>query len=145
MADLVIELKKQHAAIREALVQGNDAPDAAAFDRVLVKLRSVVLEHFKAKEHFYSTTAQLCTANNDVVGGTLVRLFESNMRIQSGSIQQLLSSRSDAEATRATLQPRFQNIAKLLQDQMKTDESAVFGIYARHQLPAKAAAPTLSR
>lgn len=124
------EFKKAHERIDAGLRVADGAGGDAALLKQLLTLRDEVLAHFRAKDAFYPALASRCEATGDAQGAQLTRIFETNMRVQSGAVQRFFMGLEQAPLVGLTT--AYRTIASVIRQRFGTEEKAVFPLYLRN-------------
>lgn len=127
------DFKKAHERIDAGLKAADGAGNEAALLTQLLKLRDDVLAHFRAKDAFYPALASRCEAAGDAQGAQLTRIFETNMKVQSGAVQRFFSTLE--QAAPAGLPTAYRTVAGVIRQRFGTEEKAVFPLYLRSSKP----------
>ena len=135
---LVEKFRAEHARIEKGLVASEAvAADAEKFLAQLISMRPEVLQHFLQKDALYPALLAQCEKVVDAPGTTLIRIFESNMRVQSAAVRRFFEGLESA--TPAQRASSFRTVAIVIRQRFGTEESAVFPIYVRTFKNEKAA------
>ena len=128
--NLVEQFRAEHARIETGLVAAEVvSADAVKFLAQLASMRAEVLLHFTRKDALYPALLEQCAKVADTPGAHLIRIFESNMRVQSAAVKRFFEGlESSPPAQRAS---SFRTVATVIRQRFSTEESAVFPIYQR--------------
>lgn len=135
--NLVDEFRASHARIEGALTAAERVTGEPL--KLLEQLRAVrgeVLAHFKAKDAFYPSLAEQCLRAKDAGAAQLTRIFESNMKVQSGAVQRFFEGLDSVNP--ATVVSSFRTVTTVIRQRFGTEERAVFPIYLRTRPPEAA-------
>lgn len=134
---LVDEFRATHARIERSLAVAETlTSDPLKLLEQLRTLRAEVLAHFKAKDAFYPSLAEQCLRANDAGAAQLTRIFESNMKVQSGAVQRFFEGLDAVNPS--TLVSSFRTVTTVIRQRFGTEERAVFPIYLRTRPPEAA-------
>ncbi|MGV3623035.1 MAG: hemerythrin domain-containing protein [Archangium sp.] len=127
---LLDRFRAEHASIeRELQVADGLLFEVPKLTAHLVSMRRAVVAHFQAKDAFYPALAEQALKANDGSAAQLARIFEANMKVQSGSVQRFFET---VEAVSAPeLLAAFKTVAAVIRQRFATEERAVFPLYAR--------------
>lgn len=123
------DFKKAHERIDAGLKVADGAGNEAALLKQLLGLRDEVLAHFRAKDAFYPALASRCEAAGDTQGAHLTRIFETNMKVQSGAVQRFFQGLEQAPL--AGLPAAYRTVAGVIRQRFGTEEKAVFPLFTR--------------
>lgn len=132
MLTLVEQFREKHRELTTALDRADaTAGDQARLLEALRGLRAPVLDHLKAKDAFYPALATHLTQAGDAAGAHLARIFEQNMKIQSGAVQRFFEGLD--RASPQALGESYKTVATVLRQRFATEERAVFPLTVRKE------------
>lgn len=132
MLALVEQFRQTHLQLTTALDRADaSSANTAQLLEVLRGLRAPVLEHLQAKDAFYPALATHLMDTGDAAGAQLARIFEQNMKIQSGAVQRFFEG-LDRAAPQALVES-YKTVATVLRQRFVTEERAVFPLTVRKE------------
>lgn len=128
---VVEEFRAQHRRIEEHL----SACDAVlerveALHARLKEMRPLLLEHFDQKDAFYVKLRELCAHNGDLASSNIAKIFDDNMRVQSGAIRRFFNALDTSSSP--LLAQSFKTMGLIIRSRLSTEERAVFPLYVKN-------------
>ncbi len=130
-ADVLDDFRAQHRRIEEQLSACERLLDQVPpLHAKLLELRPLLLQHLDAKDAFYGQLVERCTRAADLGSTNVAKMFEENMRVQSGAVRRFFSA-LDTQ-TSPLLAQSFKTMALIIRGRLTQEERAVFPLYAKH-------------
>lgn len=128
----VIEaFRAQHRQIEEHLTACERLLDQVTpLHARLLELRPALLEHLEAKDAFYGQLVARCAQAADLSSTNVAKMFEENMRVQSGAVRRFFSA-LDTQSS-PLLAQSFKTMALIIRGRLLQEERAVFPLYVKH-------------
>jgi len=130
-AGVIDDFRAQHRRIEEHLTACERLLDQVTpLHAKLLELRPLLLQHLDAKDTFYGQLVERCTRASDLGSTNVAKMFEENMRVQSGAVRRFFAA-LDTQSS-PLLAQSFKTMALIIRGRLTQEERAVFPLYVKH-------------
>ena len=127
---VVDDFRAQHRRIEELLAACEALLDqVGALHARLLELKPVLLAHLDAKDAFYARLVELCALRGDLAATNVAKMFDENMRVQSGAARRFFAALETAGSP--LLAQSFKTMALIIRGRLLQEERAVFPLYLK--------------